>query len=411
MGLEEARRAAGEVVRDRAPRTTWPPPTAATTSPTSRSAPRRTARSPRCKVKTYANMGGRLSTIGPGIPTTLYGRVMSRPLQDPQRPRRGHRRLHQHRVGRRLPRRRPARRRPSSSSAPWTSSPTRPGVDPAEVRRRNFIQPDDFPYEPIGLLRSWNGAESRSTAATTSRRWTRRWRWSATPTSTTATAEAERARQAASASGSRPTSRSAASPPRSGSASSARAGAPGCGSRPTSGSTSPARSCVTTGSPPHGQGHETTFAQIVADELGVAVDDIQIEHSDTLGHARSASAPTAAAPARSAAWPPYKRRREDQGEGQAAGARTCSRRPRRHRLRGRQGSRVKGSPDKVEDDRRDRARRARRLTTCPRAWSRASTRRPTTTRRTAPCPSARTSRRRGRPGDRARRAGALRRGR
>ena len=29
------------------------------------------------KVKTYANLGGRLSTIGPGIPTTLYARVLS----------------------------------------------------------------------------------------------------------------------------------------------------------------------------------------------------------------------------------------------------------------------------------------------------------------------------------------------
>ena len=29
------------------------------------------------RVKTYANLGGRLSTIGPGIPTTLYGRVLS----------------------------------------------------------------------------------------------------------------------------------------------------------------------------------------------------------------------------------------------------------------------------------------------------------------------------------------------
>src|SRR5207244_12468397 len=28
------------------------------------------------KVKTYANLGGRLSTIGPGIPPTLYGRVL-----------------------------------------------------------------------------------------------------------------------------------------------------------------------------------------------------------------------------------------------------------------------------------------------------------------------------------------------
>jgi carbon-monoxide dehydrogenase large subunit len=36
-----------------------------------------------------------------------------------------------------------------------------------------------------------------------------------------------------------------------------------------------------TGSHSHGQGHETTFAQLVADQLGVAVDRIEIIHSDT----------------------------------------------------------------------------------------------------------------------------------
>jgi carbon-monoxide dehydrogenase large subunit len=38
---------------------------------------------------------------------------------------------------------------------------------------------------------------------------------------------------------------------------------------------------VHTGSSPHGQGHETTWAQIVADALGVAFDDITVLHSDT----------------------------------------------------------------------------------------------------------------------------------
>jgi len=38
-----------------------------------------------------------------------------------------------------------------------------------------------------------------------------------------------------------------------------------------------------TGSSPHGQGHETTFAQIVADHLGVAYDDVIVRHGDTLG--------------------------------------------------------------------------------------------------------------------------------
>jgi carbon-monoxide dehydrogenase large subunit len=35
------------------------------------------------------------------------------------------------------------------------------------------------------------------------------------------------------------------------------------------------------GSSPHGQGEETTFAQIVADELGVSVSDVKIVHGDT----------------------------------------------------------------------------------------------------------------------------------
>ncbi len=38
---------------------------------------------------------------------------------------------------------------------------------------------------------------------------------------------------------------------------------------------------VLTGSHTHGQGHETTFAQIAADELGVSVDDVEIIHGDT----------------------------------------------------------------------------------------------------------------------------------
>ena len=40
--------------------------------------------------------------------------------------------------------------------------------------------------------------------------------------------------------------------------------------------------CIT-GASPHGQGHETTFAQIVADYLGIEPDRITIRHGDTLG--------------------------------------------------------------------------------------------------------------------------------
>jgi carbon-monoxide dehydrogenase large subunit len=38
---------------------------------------------------------------------------------------------------------------------------------------------------------------------------------------------------------------------------------------------------VMTGCSPHGQGEETTFAQIAADELGVGMDDVQVLHGDT----------------------------------------------------------------------------------------------------------------------------------
>jgi aerobic carbon-monoxide dehydrogenase large subunit len=41
------------------------------------------------------------------------------------------------------------------------------------------------------------------------------------------------------------------------------------------------RIVVRTGSSPHGQGHETTFAQIAADELGVAPDQVEIRWGDT----------------------------------------------------------------------------------------------------------------------------------
>jgi carbon-monoxide dehydrogenase large subunit len=38
---------------------------------------------------------------------------------------------------------------------------------------------------------------------------------------------------------------------------------------------------VVTGTSPHGQSHETTWAQIVADQLGVGVDDVEVLHGDT----------------------------------------------------------------------------------------------------------------------------------
>src|SRR5262249_61156987 len=38
---------------------------------------------------------------------------------------------------------------------------------------------------------------------------------------------------------------------------------------------------VSTGSHGHGQGHETTFAQVVADRLGLPIEDVDVVHGDT----------------------------------------------------------------------------------------------------------------------------------
>ena len=61
------------------------------------------------RVKTLANLGGRLSTIGPGVATTLYGRVLTGCYKIPNVYADGHRGLHEHDLRRRLPRRGPAR--------------------------------------------------------------------------------------------------------------------------------------------------------------------------------------------------------------------------------------------------------------------------------------------------------------
>src|SRR5260370_36750289 len=38
---------------------------------------------------------------------------------------------------------------------------------------------------------------------------------------------------------------------------------------------------VYTGSSPHGQGEETTFAQIVAEEFGIPIENVLVMHGDT----------------------------------------------------------------------------------------------------------------------------------
>src|SRR5829696_7949685 len=111
------------------------------------------------RVRTLANLGGRLSTIGPGIPTTLYARILSGPYKLPNvyaevtgvytnttfvDAYRG--------AGR------PEATYVIERSMDLVADEL--GIDPAEVRRRNFLPPDSFPYDnPSGLLTAVNGSK------------------------------------------------------------------------------------------------------------------------------------------------------------------------------------------------------------------------------------------------------------
>ena len=145
------RRPAGQVGRGPARELPAARSTAATTSPTSRSPASATARSPASGSRRCANLGGRLSTIGPGIPTTLYARVLSGCYKIPN--------VYAEVTGVYT----------NTTFVDAYRGAGRPeatyvieramdlfaaeiGMDRAEVRRRNFIAPDQFPYEnPSGL--------------------------------------------------------------------------------------------------------------------------------------------------------------------------------------------------------------------------------------------------------------------
>ena len=145
---------------------------------------------------------------------------------------------------------------------------------------------------------------------------------------------------------------------------------------------------VVTGSSPHGQGHETAFAQIVADRLGVAV---RGRRADPRRHAVLAEGPGHLRVA--LAGRRRHRHRQGRREGDREGAQ--DRRAPAGGQRGRprvRGRRVlgQGLPRLVDGARRGRVRRRSWRTTCPTASSRRSTRTRCTTRRTSPSRTART---------------------
>jgi len=146
------------------------------------------------------------------------------------------------------------------------------GLDPAEIRRRNYITPDKFPYSsPSGLVfdsGEYEKAEVRALEL--------------------AGYEAVRKEQAE--------RRASGSPRHLGVGLSSYVEM--CGLAPSRVLASLNYSAggweaatvrilptskvqVVTGTAPHGQGHETSWSMIVADKLGISTDDVEVLHSDT----------------------------------------------------------------------------------------------------------------------------------
>jgi carbon-monoxide dehydrogenase large subunit len=227
------------------------------------------------KAKTFANLGGILSTIAPGIPTTLYARMLSGAYRIPN--------IHCQVLGvytntgmvdAYRGAGRPEATYVVERAADLVAAEL--GLDPVEVRRRNFIPSDAFPYDPkilSGLsydTGDYAKALDRALEIVDYGSFRR---------------EQEEARKQGRYLGigfSTYVEMCGVAP-------SAWIGTGGQGWGAGLWESANVRVhltgkvVVTTGSQSHGQGHETTVSQVVADELGVALEDITVEHSDTAG--------------------------------------------------------------------------------------------------------------------------------
>jgi carbon-monoxide dehydrogenase large subunit len=227
------------------------------------------------KAKTYANLGGVLSTIAPGIPTTLYGRMLSGAYRIPN--------IHCQVLGvytntGMVDAYRGAGR-PEATYAVERAVDLvahELGLDPVEVRRKNFIPPDAFPYDP-GILNGLQYDTGDYTKAL------------------------DRALEIVGYEDFRREQAEARQQGRfrgigfstyveiCGAAPSAWIGTVGEGWGASMWESANVRvhltgkAVVTIGTQPQGQGHETTTAQIVASELGIPIEDVTVELGDTQG--------------------------------------------------------------------------------------------------------------------------------
>jgi carbon-monoxide dehydrogenase large subunit len=226
------------------------------------------------RVTTYANLGAYLSTVAPGIPTTLYGRIITGVYRIPA----AYVKVYGVYTNTAMVDAYRGAGRPEASyliERMVDRFAAEIGMDPADVRRKNFIPPDAFPYDNgLGLLPydsgNYEAALNKALEIVGYADFRK---------------EQEEARKQGRYLGLGISSYVEIC----GIAPSKWMGLPGEGWGAGLWESANVRVhltgkvVVTTGSLPHGQGVETTFAQIVADELGVPYDDIVIEHSDTLG--------------------------------------------------------------------------------------------------------------------------------
>jgi carbon-monoxide dehydrogenase large subunit len=234
------------------------------------------------RVKTYANLGGRLSTIGPGIPTTLYGRVLHGCYSIPN--------IFCEVIGVYT----------NTTFVDAYRGAGRPeatyvieramdlfaneiGMDRAAVRRKNFIQPDQFPYEdPSGLGTASGGAKIYVDSGNYEPALNK-----AIMTAGYMDLDAKKAE--AKSRGKLLGMGLSTYIEVCGVAPSKWIGAVGEGWGAAMWESANIRvhltgkTVVTMGTQPQGQGHETTYAQVISSELGIPMEDIVVQHSDTLG--------------------------------------------------------------------------------------------------------------------------------
>jgi carbon-monoxide dehydrogenase large subunit len=221
------------------------------------------------RVSTRANLGAYLSTFGPSVPTYLYATLLAGTYKTPA--------IYAEVKGmftNTVPV--DAYRGAGRPEASYllerlvNRAAKVAGLDPIEIRRRNFIKPEDFPYAtPVALEYDTGDYDTAVDMAL----------------DLSAYADFEARRQASVSRGklrgigvSTYIEACGIAPSNVAGALGARAGLYEAGTvrvNPTGSVT------VLTGSHSHGQGHETTFAQLVTEALGVDFDAVEIVHGDT----------------------------------------------------------------------------------------------------------------------------------